>query len=95
MISRPIAVEARDGYRIWLRYEDGVEGEVDLSDIPHTGFFERWKDKAFFDTVHISEYYAIRWTDYAELCPDSLYIEVTGKSPEELMPGLRKLSTSA
>lgn len=95
MISRPIAVEPRDGYRIWLRYEDGVEGEVDLSDIPHTGFFEVWKDKDFFDTVHISEYHAIRWTDYAELCPDSLYIEVTGKTVEELMPAVKELSTSA
>ena len=95
MISRPVAVEPRDGYRIWLRYEDGVEGEVDLSDIPHTGFFEVWKDKAFFDTVHISEYHAIRWTDYAELCPDSLYIEVTGKTVEELMPAVKELSTSA
>ena len=28
---RPVAVEPRDGYRIWLRYADGVEGEVDLS----------------------------------------------------------------
>ena len=93
MISRPIAVEPREGYRIWLRYEDGVEGEVDLSDIPHTGFFECWKDKAFFETVHISEFGSIAWDEYAEFCPDALYIEVTGKSPEELMPALRELST--
>ena len=34
MISRPIAVEPREDYKIWLRFTDGVEGVVDLSDIP-------------------------------------------------------------
>ena len=28
---RPTAVAPREGYRIWLRYSDGVSGEVDLS----------------------------------------------------------------
>ncbi len=48
MISRPIAVQPRGGYKIWLQYEDGVEGEVDLSDIPRTGIFEVWNDMSFF-----------------------------------------------
>ena len=29
-IIRPTEVEAREGYRIWLRYLDGSAGEVDL-----------------------------------------------------------------
>ena len=28
---RPIEVEAREGFRIWLRYSDVASGEVDLS----------------------------------------------------------------
>ena len=28
---KPVAVEPREGFRIWIRYEDGAEGEVDLS----------------------------------------------------------------
>ena len=95
MISRPIAVQPRGGYKIWLQYEDGVEGEVDLSDIPRTGIFEVWNDMSFFESVHISEFDSIAWSDDAELCPDSLYIKVTGKPVEELMPALKSLSSSA
>lgn len=95
MISRPIAVEPRKDYKIWLRYEDGVEGEVDLSDIPRTGIFEAWNDVSFFESVHISEFYSIAWSELVELCPDSLYIKVTGKPVEELMPALKSLSSRA
>lgn len=28
---RPVEVEPREGWRIWLRYTDGASGEVDLS----------------------------------------------------------------
>lgn len=51
----PVAVEPRDGYRIWLRYEDGVEGELDLSHLAGKGVFEAWEDRAYFEGVHINE----------------------------------------
>ena len=95
MISRPIAVEPREGYKIWLRYEDGVEGEVDLSEIPRTGIFEAWNDMSFFESVHISEFDSIAWSDNAELCPNALYIEITSIPVEELMPAVKGLSTYA
>ena len=49
------AVEAvpRAGYRIWLRYSDGVSGEVDLSDLTARGVFEAWRDRAFFERVQV------------------------------------------
>ena len=95
MISRPIAVEPRKDYKIWLRYEDGVEGEVDLSDIPRTEIFEAWNDVSFFESVHISEFDSIAWSEDAELCPNALYIEITGIPIEELMPAVKGLSTHA
>ena len=51
----PVAVEPRDGYRIWVRYEDGVEGELDLSHLAGKGVFKAWDDRAFFEGVHINE----------------------------------------
>ena len=51
----PVAVEARDGYRIWVRYEDGVEGELDLSHLAGKGVFKAWDDRAYFEGVHINE----------------------------------------
>ena len=51
----PIAVEPRDGHRIWVRYEDGVEGELDLSHLAGKGVFRAWDDRAYFEGVHINE----------------------------------------
>jgi hypothetical protein len=36
---RPVEVRARLGFRLWLRYDDGTAGEVDLSDFAGRGVF--------------------------------------------------------
>lgn len=51
----PVEVEARAGYRIWVRYEDGVESELDLSHLSGKGVFMAWDDRAYFEGVHINE----------------------------------------
>lgn len=89
----PVAAEPREGYRIWLRYADGVEGEVDLSHLAGEGVFTVWNNRRFFERVYISEWRSIAWSDEIELCPDALYMEITGKTPEEVMPGLRGATT--
>ena len=89
-LLRPLAVEAREGYRIWLRYADGAEGEVDLSHLVGKGVFAAWRDRAFFERVHIGAGRAIAWGDEIDLCPDALYLQLTGKKPEDIWPGLRK-----
>ena len=85
---QPIEVEPRDGFRIWLRYSDGTAGEVDLSDVAGRGVFETWNEPGFFDRVHISPHRSIAWNDDIELCPDALYMEITGKSLSELPPSM-------
>ena len=82
----PIEVKAREPYRIWLRYSDGVSGEIDLSDVAGQGVFKAWEEPGFFQKVHIDEYGAIAWNKEIDLCPESLYMELTGKSWEDL-PG--------
>ena len=92
---RPTDVEARAGYQIWLRYSDGVTGEVDLAHLAGRGVFAAWRDRAFFESVRLTEAGAIAWCDDIELCPDALYIDLTGKSVEEVMPGVRPLVADA
>ena len=82
---RPVAVEARKGHRIWLRYSDGSAGEVDLSHLLGQGVFRAWNDPAYFKAVRITDYDAVAWGEDIELCPDALYMRVTGKSLAELM----------
>ena len=79
---RPIAVEARDDYRIWLKFEDGEAGEVDLSHLVGKGVFKAWQDPEFFRDVRIIDGDTILWGDEIDLCPDALYMRLTGKTVE-------------
>lgn len=92
---RPIEVAARDGFRLCLRYDDGACGEVDLSHLAGQGVFAPWDDRAFFERAHITEHRSVAWSDEIELCADALYIRLTGKTVEELMPAAKGLLTNA
>ena len=48
-----LEVKARPGYRLWLRYSDGVEGEVDLGNLVGRSVFEVWEDPAAFERVSV------------------------------------------
>lgn len=94
-MTRPIEVRALTNFRIWLRYDDGVEGEIDLSDLAGRGVFKAWNEPAFFDSVRLASHGAIEWGTEIDLCPDAMYMRLTGKSPEEIFPGLRPVPTDA
>jgi hypothetical protein len=91
-VFRPVAVKPLHGFKLWLRYADGAEGEVDLSDLAGRGVFELWNQPGAFERVHISAHGSVAWTDEIEVCPDALYLELTGRKPEDLFPGLKSAS---
>ena len=88
-MEKAIDVRALPGYRIWLRFEDGVEGEVDLSHLAGRGVFKVWSDRKVFEGVHIDGSGAIVWSEGLDLCPDALYLRLTGTTVEELFPALK------
>lgn len=79
-------VSALPDYKIRVRFDDGVEGEVDLSRYVGKGVFAAWSDAAFFETVHVSSYGSVAWSEDIELCSDSVYLELTGKKLDALFP---------
>lgn len=85
----PLEVKALSGYRIWIRYADVEEGEVDLSHLAGQGVFELWADEQKWENVRVAEDGAIRWSEDVELCPDATYLKLIGKSPEEVFPNLK------
>ncbi len=89
-LINPVLVEPRPNYRIYLEFSDGTAGEVDLSDLAGKGVFQLWNDYEFFEKVHLGKHREIAWGDQIELSADSLYLKLTGKSPEELFPELRE-----
>jgi hypothetical protein len=65
------------GYRLRLRFEDGVEGEVDLCELVGKGVFASWTDPAEFAKVSIDpESHTVAWPGDIDLCPESLYEDV-------------------
>ena len=55
-----------------------------MSDLAGRGVFAAWNEPGFFEKVHVSCHRSIAWDDDLEICPDALYMEITGKSFEEL-----------
>jgi hypothetical protein len=90
----PIPVEARalDRYRLWVKYSDGTEGVADLSDLVGKGVFALWNDYEEFKKVHIGASGEIAWSEQIDVCPDAIYLKITGKKPEDLYPRLKDLT---
>lgn len=86
-LIRPTQVESREGFRIWLRYSDGISGEIDLSDLSGQGVFTAWADRSFFESVRIGPCGAIAWGEDLDLCPDAMYLRLTGMSVPEYFGG--------
>ena len=87
MLTNPISVEARNGYKIWIKYADGKEGEIDLAHLTGDGVFKAWEDRSLFESVWITPYRSIMWgteSDEVEMCADALYLELTGKTIDEV-----------
>lgn len=85
---RPVEVRALEPYRIWLHYDDGVEGEVDLSHLASRRLFAAWPDPSFFSAARLDPGGFVVWSDDIDLCGDALYLQLTGMSPEGRFPSL-------
>jgi hypothetical protein len=83
-------VKVLPGYRLELEFDDGVSGIVDLSEAVGKGVFALWCDPLAFEQVRIGSSGELTWGEKVDLCPDALYLKITGKEPEDLFPALRK-----
>ena len=75
MLYDIISVEVVKDYVLHIAFENGVEGEVDISQVvPFEGIFAKLKDKAYFSTVFVSkDLGTIVWDNGADISPVSLY----------------------
>jgi hypothetical protein len=73
MLPRIVAVRYVADYRLWIRFNDGVEGEVNL-DTELTGpVFEPLRDVAEFQRLRLdSDLRTIVWPNGADLAPEFL-----------------------
>ncbi|HEY2990389.1 MAG TPA: DUF2442 domain-containing protein [Candidatus Binatia bacterium] len=94
-MKRVSKVKVLPGYRLELEFDDGISGTVDLSENVGKGVFALWSDPRAFDRVRIGSSGELVWDDRIDLCPDALYLKVTGKRPEDIFPALRGRSSHA
>jgi len=79
-MPRVIEVQALEGYRVRVRFADGIVGEVNLSPLVGKGVFSIWNDPKEFAKVFIDpESHTLAWPGGIDLCPDTLYRDVTAQ----------------
>jgi Protein of unknown function (DUF2442) len=79
MLKDIIAVHPLEQYQLHLQFEDGIEGNVDISQlIEFRGIFAPLQDPTYFATVTVNpEIGTLVWDCGADLDPDVLYAIVT------------------
>jgi len=82
-------------YKIWIQYSDGVEGQIDLSYLVGKGIFSAWEDKEVFQNFRVVNGRSVAWTDEMDLCADALYLEMTGKTAQDIFSKLKTESVNA
>jgi hypothetical protein len=81
MLHDVVEVRPLGGHRLFLRFDDGAEGSIDLSkQLRFTGVFTPLKDPAYFAQVGVHpELGTICWPNDVDLDTEVLYSLVTGK----------------
>lgn len=66
--AKIISCKALPHYRVWIAFDDGLEGEVDVSYLVGKGVFEAWTSIDFFNEVRVdSKTDALTWGDDIDL----------------------------
>lgn len=87
MLRDVVEVRPLGGFRLFLRFEDGVAGELDLGPrLTFDGVFAPLRDPAAFAQVRVHpELGTVAWPSGADLDPDVLYAALSGT--EIALPG--------
>lgn len=72
-VNKIVDCKPLDDYKIWIRFVDGLEGEIDLKHLVGIGIYAKWNDKDFFQSVYIDPIsHTLTWDEDLDLCPDQL-----------------------
>lgn len=71
MLARVVEVQHRGGHRVWLRFDDGVSGEVDLAAELWGEVFEPLRAPAVFAAFNVNG--TLTWENGADFAPEFLH----------------------
>ena len=76
-MHRVTACKAEEDYKLWIRFDDGLEGSVFLGDLLEISAFKLWCDVREFEKVSVDpETATVTWQGGIRLDPDVLYQEL-------------------
>ena len=71
MFVHIIQAQYRSDYKVWLSFNDGAEGEIDLASELYGEIFEPLKNKEFFKSFKL-EGHTLSWSNGADFAPEFL-----------------------
>jgi hypothetical protein len=90
MEPKLVEIKPKLNYRLWMKFSDGVEGDVDLSSNVGKGVFSLWNNPAKFNEVKIGKAGELCWNDEVDIDSTAMYLRITGKNPEDIFPALKE-----
>lgn len=79
--AKIVACKPKPNYHVWIQFDDGLEGEVDLSYLVDQGVFEAWKSVEFFNQVRVdSKTDTLSWGGDLDLDPYVLRDKISQKN---------------
>ncbi|MBI9070657.1 MAG: DUF2442 domain-containing protein [Melioribacteraceae bacterium] len=77
----PIIVEPLSNYKVFIEYNDGMKGELDITKLLKRDEYDCLKDENFFSKVYIDEKSKdICWNNKIVLCKDAIYKQLELRS---------------
>ena len=71
MLVHVVEARYRGDHRVWLKFNDGLEGEVDLASELRGEVFEPLRDTAYFAAFRVEQ--TLTWPNGADFAPEFLH----------------------
>jgi hypothetical protein len=53
--AKIVKCQPHENYNLWIQFDDGVSGEVNLKNLVGKGIFSAWNSVEFFKSVYIDK----------------------------------------
>jgi hypothetical protein len=89
-MNRITRVTPLPGYQLRVVFENGTEGVADVSALVGRGVFAALAEGDAFQRVQVGPRGELVWPSGLDLCADALFLRVTGQSPADVFPALKR-----
>ena len=70
-------------WKLFVEFEDGIQGEIDLNKWRSNDYFKFWNEEQNFENFRITPDRKIEWSEDIDMDPDAFYLQLIGKTFEQ------------